>query len=160
MDLLTNRFYLLIFIVFFPVLLSAQTNTGNETDKNTSFQFKDDTLYSNTGLKIFVGQKLTIGTAAGVDGHYRSVITQKAAIVPSIWGQDMRYENAIENYVDSKRNKEKLKKSLVPGNSVTVKRIVLSKSGKPYFYMVSLALDTDHYNADIKLALILKELLL
>jgi len=103
---------------------------------------------------------LIIGNASGEAGHYRAIISKKAAIVPSIWGQDKRYENAIENYVDTKKSKEKLKKSLIPGNKLTINKIGLSKTGKPYFYFVSLLSDVDRYNCDIKLALILKELLL
>jgi hypothetical protein len=124
------------------------------------FELKDDTLYSSTGLKIFVGQKLIIGNASGEEGQYRSIISNKAAIVPSIWGQDKRYENAIENYVDSKKNKEKLRKFLVPGIPLTIKGIVLSKTGKPHFYMVGLSSDSERCQADIKLALVLGELLL
>ena len=124
-----------------------------------TLELKNDTLFSNTGLKFFVGQKLIIGNASGEAGQYRSIISRKAAIVPSIWGQDRRFENAIENYVDSKKNKEKVKNSLIPGNLLTIKRMGFSKTGKPYFYIVSLSSDSDDYNCDIKLALLLKELI-
>jgi hypothetical protein len=155
-----NKWYILVFIVLSPVLLYAQTNGDKLINKSTTFEFKDDTLSSGTGIKLFIGQKLIIGNAAGEAGQYRSVVSKKAALVPSIWGQDMRYENAIENYVDSKKNKEKLKKSLITGNLLTITKITFSKTGKPYFYLVSLSSDTDGFNCDIKLALILKELLL
>ena len=124
------------------------------------FGLNGDTLFSNTGLKIFVGQKLIIGNASGEAGQYRSIISKKAAIVPSIWGQDTRFEYAIENYVDSKKSKEKVKKSLIPGSLLTIKGIVLSKTGKPHFYLVALSSDSDGYKCDIKLALVLKEILL
>jgi hypothetical protein len=156
----TNKWYIIIFIFSSPVVLYGQTNNDILPINQTTFEFKDDTLSSNSGLKLFIGQKLIIGNAAGEAGQYRSIVSKKAAIVPSIWGQDMRYENAIENYVDAKKNKEKLKKSLIPGKLVTITKIVFSKTGKPYFYLVSLSSDTDSYNCDINLALILKELLL
>src|SRR5882757_6170693 len=148
------------FIVFFCSSVIGQTNTDLLINDRMTLELKNDTLFSDTGLKIFIGQKLTIGNAAGEEGRYRSIISKKAAIVPSIWGQDRRFENAIENYVDSKKNKEKVKKSLIPGNLLTVKEIGFSKAGKPHFYIVYLASDSDGYNCDIKLALILKELLL
>jgi hypothetical protein len=159
MNKIFNRTLLLFFIVFFSHTIYGQTK---ETliNNDMTLELKNDTLFSNTALKFFVGQKLIIGNASGAAGQYQSIISKKAAIVPSIWGQDKRFENAIENYVDSKKNKEKVKKSLVPSNLLTIKKIGFSKSGKPYFYIVSLSSDTDAYNCDIKLALILKELLL
>jgi hypothetical protein len=151
-----GKFYFLFFVLFFSASAHGQTNDGNDM----TFELKNDTLFSNTGVKLFIGQKLIVGNAAGEAGQYRSIISKKAAIVPSIWGQNKRFENAIENYVDSKKNKEKLKRSLIPGNLLTIKRIGLSTAGKPHFYMVSLSSAPDGYNADIKLALLLKELLL
>jgi hypothetical protein len=135
---------------------------GSETlsDDNVTFELKNDTLYASTGLKLFVGQELTIGKPSGIDGYFRSIISKKAAIVPSIWGQDKRYENAIENYADAKKNKERLTDFLLSSKSVTIKEISLSKTGKPFFYMVWLASNTGECKADILLALKLSELIL
>lgn len=121
---------------------------------------KDDTLFSNTGLKLFVGQRLIIGKPSGEDGNFRSINHNSAALVPSIWGQDTRYPYAIENHVNKKKSKEKVKKNLVPGNSVVINKIGYLKTGKPYFYAASFLSDTEGFYCDIKLALILKELLL
>ncbi|MEO6454715.1 MAG: hypothetical protein ABIN97_11605 [Ginsengibacter sp.] len=152
---------LLIFLIaFFSNSIYGQTKEENLINDEMTFELKNDTLYSHTGLKLSVGQKLIIGNASGEGGQFRSIISNKAAIVPSIWGQDKRFENAIENYVDSKKSKERLRKSLVPGSPLTIKGIGLSKTGKPHFYMVSLSSDSEGCKADIKLALILKELLL
>lgn len=156
----SNKWRILVFIALIPVLLNAQTSSDKIINKSTTVEFKNDTLFYSNGLKLFIGQKLIIGNAAGDAGQYRSIISKKAALVPSIWGQDMRYENAIENYEDSKKNKEKVKKSLITGNLLTITKIGFQKTGKPYCYLVSLSSDTDSYNCDIKLALILKELLL
>ncbi len=155
-----NKLCILVFMAFLPALLNAQISGDEIINKNTTVEFKNDTLFYSNGLKLFIGKKLIIGDPVGEAGLYRSIISKKAAIVPSIGGQDMRYENAIENYVDSKKNKEKLKKSLIPGNLLIITKISFPKTGKPYFYLVSLASDTDSYNCDVKLALILKELIL
>ena len=154
------RFLLLSLAVLTVTNICGQTKEDNLISDNMTFELKGDTLYSTTGLKLFVGQQLTIGEPSGIDGHFRSIISKKAAIVPSIWGQDRRYENAIENYVDSKKNKEKLRKFLTTASSLTIKGIGLSKTGKPYFYMVLLSSEAGECRADIKLALRLKELLL
>ena len=148
------------FIVFFCNTVYGQTKNDSLINSKTTLELKNDTLFSDTGLNFFVGQKLIIGNAAGESGYYRSIIDKNAAIVPSIWGQDMRYENAIENHVNKKKSREKVKSSLVPGDLLTIKGIGFCKTGKPHFYLVSLSSGSDTFNCDIKLALILKELLL
>ncbi len=154
----SSKWYILLFIAFFPISLYAQTSSNEIIDKNTTVEFINDTLFFSNGLRLYIGQKLVVGNAAGELGQFRSIISKKAALVPSIWGQNMRYENAIENYEDSKKNKEKVKKSLIPGVLLIITKIVFQKTGKPYCYLVSLSSETDDYKCDIKLALILKEL--
>jgi hypothetical protein len=157
---MTKLYWFLLLLPFSSASLYGQSNTDTLISNDMTFELKNDTLYSTTGLKLFIGQKLTVGSAADEAGYYRSVISKKAAIVPSIWGQDRRYENAIENHVNKKKSREQVKKSLIPGNFVIIKRMGLCKIGKPYFYMVSLSSDADVFYCDIKLALALKELLL
>jgi len=146
-----------IICIFHPVY--GQTTTNSSINGGMAFELKNDTLYSNTGLKFFIDQKLIIGNASGEAGYYRSITYKNAAIVPSIWGQDMRYENAIENHVNKKKSREKVKSAVLPGNYLTIKKIGLWKSSKPNFYLVSLSSDTDSYQCDLRLALLLKELL-
>lgn len=160
MNKIFNRTFMLFFISLLSTSLYGQIEADTLIKSDMTFELRNDTFFSNTGLKLLIGQKLIIGNASGESGQYRSIISKKAAIVPSIWGQDKRFENAIENYVDSKTNKEKVKTSLIPGNLLTIKRMGFSKTGKPHFYIVSLASETDGYSCDIKLALLLKELLL
>ena len=152
-------------ILFFSIVVfcnSVNAQAANDTliNGNMKLELKNDTLFSDAGLKFFIGQKFIVGNAAGEDEYYRSIIDKSAAIVPSIWGQDKRFENAIENHVNKKKSREKVKKALVPGKSVTIKRIAYSKTGKPYFYIVDLSSDAGDYYCDLRLALILKELLL
>jgi hypothetical protein len=148
------------FIVFFSNLVYGQTNTDSLINGGMTLELKNDTLFSNTGLKFFVGQKLIIGNASGETGYYRSIISKNATIVPSIGGRDMRFENAIENHVNKNKSREKVKSSLFPGNYLTIKKISLWKNSKPNFYLVSLFSDLNYYSGDIRLALVLKELLL
>lgn len=160
MNKVFQKGFLLFLIVLISNLIYGQTRQDSLINSAMTFDLKNDTLFSSTGLKIFVGQKLTIGNASGERGLYRSIVSKKAAIVPSVWGQDKRYENAIENYVDFKKNKEKLRQLLVPGHSLTVTAIGLSKTGRPHFYMATLSSGSYGCKADIKLALMLGELLL
>jgi hypothetical protein len=160
MNKLFYRPLILFFIAFSSVLLYGQTKADTLINNDLTFELKNDTLFSNTGLKLFIGQKLIIGNAAKGSGQYRSIISRKAAIVPTIFSRDTRYENAIENYVDTKKNKEKVKQSLIPGTLVMIKKISLWSNSKPRFFLAYLSSDLDAYSCDIKLALILKELLL
>jgi len=158
MNTISHKLIIILLTVLTAAISNGQTNTENTISNEPAL--RSDTLYIAEGQKIFVGQQLTVGEPSGANGHFRSVISKKAAIVPSIWGQDKRFENAIENYVDSKKNKEKLRLFLISAKSLTIKKIAMAKSGKPHFYMVVLSSDTDECKADIQLALKLKELLL
>ena len=150
-----------IAIIMLAVACSSSRKAGGVCDvvtaDNESFQLKNDTLYSSTGLKFFRGQKLIIGNPAGNEGYYRSII-YRAAILPSIWGQDKRYDHAIENHVNVKKSREVVKQSLISGKVLIIKGIGLWKESKPHFYLVSLASDSDVFGCDIQFALSLKEL--
>jgi len=152
--------FISIFTVFACNSVHAQMIVDSLVKSTMNFELNKDTLYSSTRLKFFAGVKFVVGQPAGENGRYIAIIPGKAALVPSLWGQDMRYEHAIENYVSSKKSREKLKKSLIPGKLLTIKRVGFEKTAKPYFYAVYLFSDTDTYFCDIKLALVLKELLL
>ena len=151
-------------MLFFLVACSSSKHSKGRVYKtvtagNESLQLKNDTLYSSTGLKFFKGQILLIGYPAGEDGYYRSII-YKTAIVPSIWGQDKRYDHAIENHVNIKKSREGVKQYLLPGKTVVIKGIGLWNDGKPNFYLVSLTSESETFSCDIQFALSLKELLL
>lgn len=160
MKMVFTKTLLFLSMILLSGMLLGQTKPDTLVSRDMTLELKKDTLFFSSGLKLFAGQKLIIGKASGDAGKFRSIISKKAAIVPSVWGQDKRFENAIENYVDSEKNKEKVKKSLISGNLLTIKKISFSKTAKPYFYLVYLSSDTDDYNCDIKLALTLQELLL
>lgn len=148
----------------FAVACSSSRNAGSKTFDvvtvdNESWQLKNDTLYSSTGLKFFSGQQLIIGNPAGENGYYRSVI-YKSAVVPSIWGQDKRYDHAIENHIDVRKSREGVKRLWIPGKSVTIRYMGLWKNSKPNFYLVSLVSGDEVFACDLQFAVSLKELLL
>jgi hypothetical protein len=157
------RRFIFIALATLVVACSSSRNSGGRvfdavTVDNETWQLKNDTLYSSSGLKFFIGQKLAVGSPAADDGYYRSIIYRNAAIVPSIWGQDRRYDHAIENHVNVKKSREVVKQSLIAGKTVTIKGIGLLKGSKPNFYIVSIASETEVLNCDIQFALSLKEL--
>lgn len=152
--------FALYLFIFYSNKVFGQSNNDSLINRSTTLEFKNDTLFTDTGLKFFVGQKLIIGNPAGNDGYYRSIIDKRAALVPSIWGQDPRYPYAIENHVNKKKSREKVKKNLIPGNSVSIKGIGYSKTGKPYFYAASISTGSEDFLCDLKFALLLNELIL
>jgi hypothetical protein len=152
-----SKLLLLMLLTTIAKLNYGQTSSSKEQE--LSFTLQGDTLYSNSGSKFFKGQKLIVVKAAGVNGQFRSIVSKKAAIVPSIWGQNKNYENAIENYVDSKQEKEKVKNTLINGTILTIDKISYAKGSKPNFYLVALISDIDKYKCDLKLALTLGELI-
>jgi len=159
---LIMRVLIFIVIISFALACSSGKNSGGKafdvvSVANETFQLKNDTLYSSNGVKFFKGQQLIVGNPAGEDGYYRSII-YKTAIVPSIWGQDSRYDHAIENHVNVRKSREGVKHHLVPGKFVTIKGIGLWKNSKPNFYLVSLGSDAEVFGCDIQFALSLKEL--
>lgn len=152
----------ILIIIVFVVSCSSSRNSQSRvydivTTDNESYQLKGDTLFSSTGLKLYKGQKLVIGNPAGQDGYYRSII-YKTAIVPSIWGQDKRYDHAIENHVNVEKSREGVKRLLGAGSLVTIKEIGLWKNSKPNFYIVSLTSGSDVFVCDLQFALSLKEI--
>lgn len=157
-------------LILFTIITLAFACAGSKNTANKTFdevmvgkerlQLRNDTLYSSTGSKFFIGQQLTIGQSAGADGYYRSITSRHAAIVPSIWGQDKRYEYAIENHVSGSKSREIVKQQFKPGKIVTIKSIGLWKNSKPNFYLVWLSYDNEAYACDIQFAIALKELLL
>lgn len=152
-------FFCLITLLALSSAGYGQQDADTLKNKSLLYDLKNDTLFDHHGGKIFVGQTLTLGNDATGNGKYRSIISKWAAIVPTIWGPDSRYENEIENHVDNKKGKASLLE-LKPGVSLTVKKIVLTGNRKyTRYYMVLLSTATNEYRADIALALRLRELL-
>lgn len=140
-----------------PYSAQAQNSIDSTITEHTKFQLVNDTLTSPSGLKIYSGQKFTLGKGVGLGGRYRSIISKYAALVPNIWGRNNGYEYLIENYVDNKKGKKQLE-ALTPGLVFTLGKIVKTGKNQFEFYFAGLSSETNSYRCDILLALRLKEL--
>ena len=149
---------ILIFSLFMSSPALAQTSADSTITENTKFELANDTLVSQSGLKIYPGQKFTLGKGVGPNGRYRSIISKYAALVPNIWGRNNGYEYLIENYVDNKKGKKQLE-ALAPGQAFTLGKIVKAGKNQFQFYLTSLSSESNDYRCDILLSLRLKELL-
>lgn len=146
----------------FSLFVSSSANSQNSIDsvitENIKFELAHDTLTSPSGLKIYPGQKFTLGNGVGPNGRYRSIISKYAALVPNIWGRNNGYEYLIENYVDNKKGKKQIG-ALAPGQVFTLGKIVKAGKNQFQFYLAGLSSESNDYRCDILLALQLKELL-
>lgn len=147
----------LYFLLFVPSFAHAQNSIDSTIMEDTKFELVNDTLTSASGLKLYPGQKFTLGNGVGPNGRYRSIISKYAALVPNIWGRNNGYEYLIENYVDNKKGKKQLQ-ALTPGQVFTLGKIVKSGTKHFQFYLTSLNSEANDYRCDILLALRLKEL--
>lgn len=145
------------FVLFMLSSAHAQNSIDSSITKDTKFELANDTLISSSGLKIYPGQKFTLGNGARSNGRYRSIISKYAALVPNIWGGNNGYKYLIENYVDNKKGKKQLEE-LAPGQVFTLGKIVKTGKKEFQFYFTSLSSDANEYRCDILLALQLKEL--
>lgn len=152
------RSIILAFAILMFSSAHAQKSTDSTITENTKFELSNDTLISSFGLKIYSGQKFTLGKGVGSNGRYRSIISKYAALVPNIWGRNNGYEYLIENYVDNKKGEKQLE-ALTPGLEFTIGKIVKAGKNQFQFYLTSLSSEANDYRCDILLALRLKELL-
>ena len=150
---------ILVLIIFSSLRIIAQ-KSGRVISKNgIALELRNDTLFSNAGISIFVGQKILLGQPAAQD-RYRSILSKYAAIVPEIWGPNKRFENQFENYVDSKKGKASVRK-LKQGEYLAVTAIgIMGDRKSSQYYVVLLSSVQDKYKCDISLALSLGELLI
>ena len=147
----------LYFALFISSSVHAQNGIDSSITEDTKFELAKDTLTSPSGLKIYPGLKFTLGNGVGPNGHYRSIISKYAALVPNIWGRNNGYEYLIDNYVDNKKGKKQLE-ALAPGQVFTLGKIVKAGKNQFQFYFASISSETNDYRCDILLALRLKEL--
>ncbi len=139
--------------------IHAQNSIDSTIPGAANFELRGDTLISPAGLKIYPGQKCTLGAGAGPNGSYRSIISKYAALVPNIWGGNNGYQFLIENYVDNKKGQKQLQ-ALTSGQTVTIGKITKTGTKQFRFYLTTLHFEADDYRSDILLALQLKELVL
>ncbi len=160
-----------LIIVFILFILSLNISSGKHIINlkrvvDTILTFKNDTLYSNVGFKIFIGQKLTIGKGSD-DGRYQTISFKSPFALPTLLNRNLDIKNNVEYQNDpSLRDQDKVKESLDVGQSFLVIKIKSSGNVRHGFhYLLYLATGTSSFSnkfvcGDIYYALKLKELLI
>jgi hypothetical protein len=160
-----------LFSICLLYMLSFQTVSGQSPvdpvkEGDTTFILRDDTLFSNKGFYIFVGQHLIAGKGSDEDGHYRAIGFKSAAAFPLLFLRDAEMKNNVDYQNDpSIRDRDKVREYLDSGRSLIVRKIK-SMGGKKkwHYYLVFLSDGTSslslNYRCDIATALRRKEILI
>jgi hypothetical protein len=153
------------FLILSTLYGNAQTETS-EKSPDTTYALCGDTLFTNKDFTIYKGQALIIGSGAGERGWYNAVSFRSGASWPLLFLQKTEMENNLEYQLDpSVREKDKVRDSLYPGDTLIVTKIKkYGKKRRGYWYNVSLVqkqgLLSLHYTCNIINAIRSKEMLL
>ena len=155
---------LLCILTFHTVFGQSPIDSVKEGD--TTFIFRDDTLFSNKGFYIFVGQHLIAGKGSDEDGHYQTIGFKSAAAVPLLFLRNAEIKNNVDYQSDpSERDRDKVREYLDSGRSLIVTKIKsMGRKKNWHYYLVFLSDGTSslslNYRCDIAMALRRKELLI
>ena len=147
------------------VTVQAQQN-GFEMPGDTTYTLTNDSLFTNTGLSIVVGQRIIAGEATGINGWYKS-IGFKSPFNWSLWlFRDIELKTTYENRDDptQDRKNDKLKDALHAGDLLLVTKI--KKKGnkrRGYVYVVyfrNTTFPVTNFFCNIQLAIKTKELII
>jgi hypothetical protein len=151
---------LLYFLMLFPFYGFSQENTKIDT----TYFLKEDTLFSNAGFNIYVGQTLYAGKGSLEQNRFQTIGFKSSLAFPLLFMRDKEIENNSEYRSDhSIRDADIVKKSFGEGIPLIVKRIKKRKGLKgTYWYQVYLK-DTEKifsskYLCNIGNAIRLKEI--
>ncbi|MBD3750549.1 MAG: hypothetical protein IE931_13755 [Sphingobacteriales bacterium] len=156
---------LVLIIVNFPNLY-AQSDRFNPSKDNV-YNLLNDTLFTNRGIRIIVGQKLIVGKGSDKNGWYSSM-QFRSPFNWSIWlFRDMELNNSTNpSKVDAEQERERdsLRDFFHEGDSVLVKKIK-RKGNKKYGYWYVLYLKTlkfpkANFICNINLAIKKKEIII
>jgi hypothetical protein len=140
-DLPLKYFLLFSFLVCIGFGALAQTDS-TAVSQDTTYTLVGNTLLTNQGFKIVVGQPIIIGEAAGEQGWYQTIIFRNPTAWPILLFRDIELKNNMEYQLDeSIRTKNKIRDILTKGDTLTVTRIKRFGRSRNTWYVVWLRLD-------------------
>lgn len=137
------------------------------SSRDTVYTLVGDTLFTNTGIRIVVGQSLTVGKGSDENGWYASM-SFKSPFNWSLWlFRDKELNNSTNpSRVDAawERERYKLRDYFYEGDSVLVKKI-RKKGNKKYGYWYAVYIKTYKFPkakfiCNIKLAIKNREIII
>ena len=139
MPMFLNKVSIFIFLFLFNTQLRAQTGPL-QAQNDTTFTLIGDTIFSNQDFKIYIGQRLVIGSASGERDWYETISFKSGASWPLLLMKKEETNLNQEYQLDpSIREKDKVKTYLSPGDTLIVTKI--KKYGKKrfgYHYIISM----------------------
>ena len=114
--------------------------TSDTAKEAETFTYADDTIYSSKGYKIFVGQHVIAGKGSGEEGRYKYISFKSPFAFPLIFLRNTEIRQDIDYRNDPNlRDQDKVKEALVPGSTLTIRKIkVMAKHKKWQYYRVHL----------------------
>lgn len=142
----------------------SQVKTS-EFKTDTTYTLLNDTLFSNASYSIYKGQKLVIGNGTYENGCYKTIGFKSYLSWPLLlnYNLDMKYNTEYQN--DSqKRDLDKVKESLIPGDTLIVTEIKKKKDRRiGIWYHVNLKttkFPQVHFRSNIEEAIRTKEIMI
>jgi len=124
----------LLSIISFHIAV-AQSGDDSITVGDTTFLYRDDTLFSNKGFNIFVGQRLIAGKGSDEAGHYRSIGFKSSFAFPLLFLRGTEIKNNTDYQNDeSLRDRDKVREYLDSGRTLIVKKIKSEGRKKKWHY--------------------------
>ena len=90
-----------------------------------------DTIITNKGFTIYVGQKLIVGKGTGLNGRYVAIGFKTPVNFTNLFLRETDIAHNPEYKLDpSAREKDKVKESLVIGSIVTINKLIINGNNK------------------------------
>lgn len=126
-------FACLLSMIAFHATLAQSTDTIKDGD--TTWTYRDDTLFTDKGFNIYVGQQLVAGKGSDEEGRYRSISFKSALAFPLMFLRETEIKNNYSYEADPNlRDRDKVKEYLDSGHVLTVKKIKSEGRKKKWHY--------------------------
>jgi len=163
---MATKIIIYYFLTLYPFYCLSQNIDKTDTTKriDTTYFLQSDTLFSNAGFYIFIGQKLYAGKGSQEDDCYQTISFKSFLAFPLWFMRQKEIENNYEYQSDpSRRDADKVKETLSDGKELIVTEIKRKKGPKgTHWYQIFLK-DTEKilsykYSCSIVDAIRLKEI--
>lgn len=119
--------------------LSAQ-NIQDTAKLDAPSTLQEDTLFIGSAIKLYVGESLKIGEGTAENNWYRTIGFKSFLNFPLLFLQDFETKNNSDYRLNPQhRTNDKVKESLVPGESLIITKIKREgKRRQGYWYTATL----------------------
>jgi hypothetical protein len=118
----------------------VQPPMGSTVLNNAPYTLVGDTLFNTENFKIYPEQKFKCGKGSDENGWYKAITFKNPANWANLLWREMEIKNNIDYQFDEgKRDKDKVKEYLNPGDTLVVTKIEKRGNRKyGYWYVVNM----------------------